>query len=70
MCERNLFKGFEFSDERYTQNWTPVEEGEVIGRYQDGQEVRVQQSGYLIFVAGKHTLHSNQALYYLAVLQE
>lgn len=66
-CERNKFKNFQFSDDRFTQNWLPVQKGELIGKYEDGEEVRVPQDGILIFVAGKHTLSINSSLFYLAV---
>lgn len=66
-CEKNLFKNFVYINDRYTQNWLPVHTGEIIGRYQDGQEVRVRQDGFLVFPAGKHTLNTNQSLFYLAI---
>lgn len=68
-CERNKFKNFQFSNDRFTQNWLPVYKGELIGKYEDGEEVRVTQDGILIFVAGKHTLSTNPSLFYLAVLE-
>lgn len=66
-CERNKFKNFQFADDRFTQNWLPVRTGELIGQYEDGEEVRVPYDGILIFVAGKHTLQTNPSLFYLAV---
>lgn len=69
-CERNLFKGFTFAHDRYTESWLPVQAGELIGCYQDGEEVRVHQTGRLIFIAGKHTLDTNPSLFYLAVPED
>lgn len=69
-CERNKFKNFQFSNDRFTQNWLPVQKGELIGKYEDGEEVRVPQDGILIFVAGKHTLSTNPSLFYLAVQEK
>ncbi|MBI4812096.1 succinylglutamate desuccinylase/aspartoacylase family protein [Candidatus Falkowbacteria bacterium] len=68
-CERNKFKSFQFADDRFTQNWLSVRSGELVGKYEDGEEVRVPQDGVLIFVAGKHTLNTNPSLFYLAVLE-
>jgi len=65
--ELNLFRGFQFRDDRYTENWLPVQAGEVIGSYADGQEVSVKQDGLLVFPAGKQTLKTNKTLFYLAM---
>lgn len=66
-CERNKFKDFSYSDDRYTENWLPVKKGELIGKYADGEEVRTSSDGLLVFQAGKQTLKTNPSLFYLAV---
>lgn len=66
-CERNTLKGFRYADPRYKRNFSPVREGELIGTYQDGEEVRATSDGLLVFPAGEQTLSSNQSLFYLAV---
>ena len=66
-CERNKFKDFNYSDDRFTESWLPVQAGELIGTYADGEEVRTQTDGLLVFQAGKQTLKTNPSLFYLAV---
>jgi len=68
-CERNKFKDFSYSDDRYTESWLPVHAGELVGKYSDGEEVRSPSDGLLVFQAGKQTLKTNPSLFYLAVLE-
>jgi succinylglutamate desuccinylase len=66
-CERNKFKNFQYSDDRYTESWLPVKNGELVGTYADGEEVRTASDGLLVFQAGKQTLGINPSIFYLAV---
>lgn len=66
-CERNAFKDFHYVDSRYTKNFLPVQAGELIGVYRDGQEVRVPRDGLLVFPAGEATLEYNKSLFYLGI---
>ncbi|MFH1132735.1 MAG: succinylglutamate desuccinylase/aspartoacylase family protein [Pseudomonadota bacterium] len=66
-CERNKFKNFSYTDPRYAKSFTPVKAGELIGCYDDGEEIRVSTNGLLAFPAGPQTLNINQSLFYLAI---
>lgn len=69
-CERNRFRGFRYAHPRYTKSFVPVRAGELIGHYEDGEEVHTIAHGVLAFPAGEHTLLTNQSLFYLAVPME
>ncbi|KKW32011.1 MAG: hypothetical protein UY76_C0045G0011 [Candidatus Uhrbacteria bacterium GW2011_GWA2_52_8d] len=67
-CERNKFKNFHYADSRYTTSFLPVKTGELIGTYQDKEEVRAYADGLLVFPSGPQTLRDNKSLFYLATL--
>lgn len=67
-CEQNKRQGFRYAHPRLCESWTPVRQGELIGVYENGEEVRAVDDGLLVFQAGEHSLLTNPSLYYLAKL--